>query len=65
MCGIIALLGNNNNFDYIINGLKQLENRGYDSAGISGIYKNNLITSKFASDKNIDSISKIKITKNK
>ena len=65
MCGIIALLGNNNNFDYIINGLKQLENRGYDSAGICGIYNNNLIISKYASDKNIDSISKIKITKNK
>lgn len=65
MCGIIALLGNKNNFDYIINGLKQLENRGYDSAGICGINNNNLIISKYASEKNIDSITKIKNTKNK
>jgi glucosamine 6-phosphate synthetase-like amidotransferase/phosphosugar isomerase protein len=33
MCGIIGFLGNECCFDYGINGLKQLQNRGYDSAG--------------------------------
>ena len=65
MCGIIALLGNKNNFKLIINGLKQLENRGYDSAGISGIDNNNFKTSKFASDKNNDSISMIRNNEDK
>ena len=39
MCGIIACLGSNVSL-HIINGLKQLQNRGYDSAGISLIYEN-------------------------
>ena len=39
MCGIIACLGTNVSL-HIINGLKQLQNRGYDSAGISLIYEN-------------------------
>lgn len=33
MCGIIAYLGTNNGYQYIIDGLIQLQNRGYDSAG--------------------------------
>jgi glucosamine--fructose-6-phosphate aminotransferase (isomerizing) len=34
MCGIIAYLGNKQAFPVLINGLKKLEYRGYDSAGI-------------------------------
>lgn len=34
MCGIVAYIGKNDAFPIIINGLKRLEYRGYDSAGI-------------------------------
>ncbi len=35
MCGIIGYTGNEPAKDILINGLKQLEYRGYDSAGIA------------------------------
>ncbi len=35
MCGIIAYIGNKNAKDILIHGLKSLEYRGYDSAGIA------------------------------
>ena len=35
MCGIIGYVGKKNSVPYIIDGLKKLEYRGYDSAGIS------------------------------
>ena len=34
MCGIVAYLGKNDAYPIVINGLKRLEYRGYDSAGI-------------------------------
>lgn len=34
MCGIVGYIGNNNAQDFLISGLKRLEYRGYDSAGI-------------------------------
>lgn len=34
MCGICAYIGNDNAYNYLIHGLKMLQNRGYDSAGI-------------------------------
>ena len=50
MCGIAAFIGNNQNaFKQILNALYQLQNRGYDSAGISIIDDNNIITHKYAS----------------
>ena len=35
MCGIIGYIGKNNPIEFLINGLKNLEYRGYDSAGIA------------------------------
>ena len=34
MCGIVGYIGNKPVYDILINGLKKLEYRGYDSAGI-------------------------------
>jgi glucosamine--fructose-6-phosphate aminotransferase (isomerizing) len=35
MCGIVAYIGHQQAFPIILEGLKRLEYRGYDSAGIS------------------------------
>ena len=40
MCGIVACVGNEKCKDILINGLKRLEYRGYDSAGIAMIGRN-------------------------
>jgi glucosamine--fructose-6-phosphate aminotransferase (isomerizing) len=45
MCGIVAYLGNNQAFPIILEGLKRLEYRGYDSAGVS-ILNGKLVTVK-------------------
>jgi len=42
MCGIVGYLGNKEAKDVIIKGLKRLEYRGYDSAGISTLQNNKL-----------------------
>lgn len=34
MCGIVGVTGNPNAVEILLNGLEQLEYRGYDSAGI-------------------------------
>ena len=34
MCGIVGYIGQNKAKDFLINGLKKLEYRGYDSSGI-------------------------------
>lgn len=38
MCGIVGYIGDKNAKDVVINGLKTLEYRGYDSAGIALVY---------------------------
>lgn len=44
MCGIVGYIGkNNNSIDVLLEGLQKLEYRGYDSAGISVLNKNNEI----------------------
>lgn len=35
MCGILGYVGNGNASDFLIEGLRRLEYRGYDSAGIA------------------------------
>ena len=41
MCGIVAYKGHKNCHPILVNGLKRLEYRGYDSAGIASINSNN------------------------
>lgn len=63
MCGIISILTNNNNIDIqriLINGMIQLQNRGYDSAGIAYFENNNINVIKYASTDTKDSIDLIK-----
>eukprot|EP01126_Amoeba_proteus_P024908 TRINITY_DN24972_c0_g1_i1.p2 TRINITY_DN24972_c0_g1~~TRINITY_DN24972_c0_g1_i1.p2 ORF type:complete len:135 (-),score=19.76 TRINITY_DN24972_c0_g1_i1:696-1100(-) len=47
--GIVAMVGNEPVHQVLIEGLRLLESRGYDSAGISTISEGNLITTKYAS----------------
>lgn len=42
MCGIVAYIGPNQAYDFLIKGLKRLEYRGYDSAGIALIENNEI-----------------------
>ena len=60
MCGIISLylLNKQKFFQIILDSLKQLQNRGYDSAGISFFQDKNIITTKYASD-DISAIQKL------
>jgi len=46
MCGIVAYIGKREAYPIIIKGLKRLEYRGYDSAGIALLDKGNLNTYK-------------------
>ena len=55
MCGIIGYLGNNAE-QQLIGPLKQLQNRGYDSAGISLVLTNKYYIKKYATTLEHDSI---------
>ena len=66
MCGIIVILSNNNIANTLINGLTQLQNRGYDSAGIAYIENSKIIVRKRATTNKVDSIDIIgSLIKNK
>ena len=43
MCGIVAYTGNNQAYPFLINGLKRLEYRGYDSAGVALLCKERIV----------------------
>ena len=65
MCGIIGAVSINKEiYEYLINGLKQMQNRGYDSAGLCTIKKNNndsntFHINKFATTETESAISKL------
>jgi glucosamine--fructose-6-phosphate aminotransferase (isomerizing) len=42
MCGIVGYVGKQNTAEILLNGLKELEYRGYDSAGIAMLNDNNI-----------------------
>ncbi len=42
MCGIVAYKGHKNCFPILLGGLKKLEYRGYDSAGVACLYNNKI-----------------------
>jgi glucosamine--fructose-6-phosphate aminotransferase (isomerizing) len=42
MCGIVGYIGPQNATPIILNGLKRLEYRGYDSAGLAVIQNNHI-----------------------
>jgi glucosamine--fructose-6-phosphate aminotransferase (isomerizing) len=58
MCGITACIGNNSQ-EIVFNGLKQLQNRGYDSAGICYIKNDEFICNKFASTATESAINRL------
>jgi len=59
MCGIVGYLGKEPFSEYILSGLKLLQNRGYDSAGATTIVDNGLVTKKFASTNANDSLCQL------
>ena len=46
MCGIVGYKGNQNSIPVLLNGLKSLEYRGYDSAGIAVLDNNKIAVMK-------------------
>lgn len=46
MCGIVGYIGSDEKKQLLLNGLKELEYRGYDSAGIAVLSDNNIATFK-------------------
>lgn len=49
MCGICCYIGNNAGLELVFFGLKMLQNRGYDSAGICSLGDNMINVTKYAS----------------
>ena len=64
MCGIFGILTTTSNkeniYDKIINGLLQLQNRGYDSSGLSVLNRDKIETYKYASTATESSLDKLK-----
>ncbi|MBN1959708.1 MAG: glutamine--fructose-6-phosphate transaminase (isomerizing) [Deltaproteobacteria bacterium] len=43
MCGIVGYVGSPNAAEYVLEGLRRLEYRGYDSAGIATVHQGNIL----------------------
>ena len=65
MCGIVGGVTNTDITPLLLDGLKRLEYRGYDSSGLVLLTKNNKLTLKRAVGKVINLEKKIKLKKNK
>ena len=63
MCGIIGYIGSSNSYNICIDSLKQLQNRGYDSAGICSLLNENFKIYKFASKTKKSSLDRLEIYK--
>lgn len=59
MCGITAILSKNTVKKFILDSLKQLQNRGYDSAGITTVNDDGFNTIRFASTYKQSAMSQI------
>ena len=59
MCGIVGYLGNEHYDDFVLNGLRYLLNRGYDSVGISTIHAGEIQTIKHASNHTCDALDTV------
>ncbi len=46
MCGIVAYIGKKSAYPILINGLKRLEYRGYDSSGVALLQGNDIMVYK-------------------
>jgi len=65
MCGIVGILGDMDAFQTLLDGLYQLQNRGYDSAGISILERGEIATVKYATTDEISALDMIKKSKDK
>jgi glucosamine--fructose-6-phosphate aminotransferase (isomerizing) len=59
MCGIVGYLGSDIFIEFILSGLKLLQNRGYDSVGICSILNGELETLKYASTNTHNSLERL------
>lgn len=46
MCGIVGYIGPKNGIEISLNGLKRLEYRGYDSAGLAALFGDKIVCQK-------------------
>ena len=59
MCGIVACISEEECVYLLYDGLTQLKNRGYDSAGICSMQNGQMVVDKYASTDNIDAYTKL------